>query len=258
MRMNRLALLATASNMLLATDPAAALGGTGLGTPAPAPTGDTPAPTGDAPATDPNTFVFRIPNTETDISIELGKIPAEVRMDLLKKGVRDYIVNSTNQENVRTNKANAPFDAHDEAVKADPLQTAVPKPAGERKVADLLGTAAAARNRLYSGEIRKQGEGTGTPRERVDPLVQMVTKAVVQEVMDKRKAAGTPIKLMDAQKLVGKNGVEYLDKLIAEKVAGGADKAALEKFKDERYIKPAQMMLGKRSTKATADENSIL
>lgn len=250
--LTRLMLMATAAN-LLASDPAAALSGTG--TPAPAPVDPNAAP---APATDPNTFVFRIPNTETDISIILGDIPPEVRMDLLKKGVRDYITNSVNQENVRTNKANAPFDAYDEATKADPLQSAVKKPEGERKVAELLKVAADARGRLYSGEIRKQGTGTGAGRERVDPLTAMVTRAVVQEVMDKRKAAGTPIKLMDAQKEVGKDGIKYLDDLIAAKVAQGGDAKALETFKQERYIKPAQMMLGKRSTKATADEFAIL
>ena len=154
-------------------DPAATLGaggtppadpatlGTGIPAAAPATLGTAPAAPaaaaapaeGAAPAVadDPNILTFRIPNTETDIGVALQQVPPEVRLDFLKKGLKDYIVNSVNQANMRAKKENAPFDAYDEAVKADPLQTAVAKPTGERKVPDLLGTAAAARDRLYTG-----------------------------------------------------------------------------------------------------------
>jgi len=214
------------------------------------------APVAEA-AGDPNTFVFRIPNTETDISIVLGNIPADIRLDMLKKSVKDYVMNSVNQANVRANKANAPFDQYDEAIKADPLQTAVPKPTGERVVPDLIGTAAAARERLYKGEVRKVGEGEGKTRERVDPLTQMVTKAVVTELFDKKKALDSKYKIMDAQKEVGKDGIAYLKAKIAEKVATGADEAALNKFMEDRYIKPAKLMLGQSTTKATADQSLL-
>lgn len=217
----------------------------------------TPAP---APADNPNNFTFRIPNTETDIGIDIAAIPAEVRMDFLKKGLRDYITNAVNQANVRTNKANAPFDAYDEAVKADALQTAVPKPEGERATADLIGTAAAARERLYKGEVRKQGEGEGRKRETVDPLAKLVTEAVVRELHAKGKDAGGKRKYTEFTAEVAKagGGIKYLEAKIAEKVAGGTDEAVLRKFMDERYIKPAQMMLGSRTTKATDASNSIL
>lgn len=230
-----------------------------LGAPAATLGTDAPAP---APAADnANVFSFRIPNTETDIGVDISAIPPEVRMDFLKKGLRDYITNAVNQHNVRTNKANAAFDAYDEAMKADALQTAVAKPAGERAVADLLKTAADARERLYKGEVRKQGEGGETKRrETVDPLTKLVTEAVVRELHAKDKEAGGKRKYTEIVAEVAKagGGVKYLEAKIAEKVASGTDEGVLRKFMDERYIKPAQMMLGTKTNKATATENSIL
>ena len=218
-----------------------------------------PAPT-PAPAANSNVFTFRIPNTETDIGVDISAIPPEVRMDFLQKGLRDYITNATNQANIRAKKANEPFDAYDEAVKADPLQTAVKKPDGERVQPDLIGTAAAARERLYKGEIRKQGEGTGTRREPVDPLTKLVTEAVVRELHQKDKDAGGKRKYTEftAEVAAAGGGIKYLEAKIAEKVASGADEAVLRKFMDERYMKPAQMMLGQKTNKATDAANSIL
>lgn len=251
--------MATAPDAALGAplDPAATLGGGGtapvtLGAPdpAPAPAAD-PAP---APAADPNVFTFRIPNTETDIGVNIANIPAELRMDFLQKGLRDYITNSVNQANVRATKANAAFDAYDEAMKANPLQEAVKKPEGERTVPDLLKVAADARGRLYSGDVRKQGDGSGTRKEARDPLVKMVTDAVVRELFEKNKAAGTKgYKYTDAVKEVGSDGIAYLDGKIAEKVAAGADAKALDAFKQDRYIKPAEMMLGRKDNKNTKD-----
>lgn len=245
----------------MATDPLSlqtpnAMQPTAAGLPATAPV-DQNAP---APAADPNTFTFRIPNTETDIGVNIASIPAEVRMDLLKTGIRNYINNSVNQANMRTQKANAPFDAYDNAVKADALQTAVAKPAGERATADLLKVAGDARERLYKGEVRKQGEGSGTRRETVDPLTKLVTEAVTRELHEKDKASGGKRKYLEIAAEVSKagGGVKYLEAKIAEKVAAGTDEATLRKFMDERYIKPAQMMLGTKTNKATAAENSIL
>lgn len=244
----------------MATDPNTLMSTTSLSAPAtdPLATGtvtETPA----APV-DGNTFQFRIPNTETDIGIDIAKIPAEVRMDFLKKGLRDYITNAVNQANIRANKANAGHDAYDEAIKADALQTAVAKPTTEKATADLTGTAAAARERLYKGEIRKQGDGTATPRATVDPLTKLVTEAVVRELHAKDKAAGGKRKYTEFTSEVANagGGVKYLEAKIAEKVAGGGDAAVLNKFLQDRYIKPAEMMLGTKTGKSTAPENSIL
>lgn len=245
----------------MATDPNAALGLTAtapvsLGTPDATPT-PTPAP---APTDNPNVFQFRIPNTETDIGVDIAQIPADLRLDFLKKGLRDYITNAVNQTNMRAKKANEPFDAYDEAVKADPLQTAVKKPDGERAVPDLIKAASEARQRLYSNEVRKQGEGTGERRQPVDPLTKLVTEAVVRELHEKDKAAGGKRKYTEFTAEVAKagGGIKYLEAKIAEKVAGGADEAVLRKFMDERYMKPAQMMLGQKANKATDPANSIL
>lgn len=251
--------MATDPNVALGTglDPAVTLGAGGgtpavdpLATPAPAPA---PAPVAD----NPNVFTFRIPNTETDIGIDIAAIPAETRMDFLKKGLRDYITNAVNQANVRANKANAPFDAYDEAVKADPLQTAVAKPDGERAVPELIETAAAARKRLYDGEVRKQGEGDGRKRETVDPLTKLVTEAVVRELFAKRKLTDNKVKYTDITSEISKagGGVKFLETMVAEKVAAGGDEKELRKFMDARYINPAKMMLGQNDTKATKDQS---
>lgn len=253
--------LATAATLGSAT--ALSTGAT-LGTDAnsaPVTLGANEAPATPAAGTDnANVFQFQIPNTETKMQIDISQVPAELRMDFLQKGLRDYIVNSVNQANVRANKANAPFDAYDEAVKADPLQTAVAKPNGERTAADLISVAAAARDRLYKGEVRKNGEGGTTRRETVDPLTKFVTEAVVRELHAKDKEAGGKRKYTEFTSEVSKagGGIKYLEAKIAEKVAGGADEATLRKFMDERYIKPAQIMLGTKTGKATAPENSIL
>lgn len=204
-------------------------------------------------ATPDNVLIFRIPNTETDISVDIAQVPASVRMDMLKTALRNYITNATNQANVRANKANEPFDLYDEAQKADPVQTAVPRPDGERVVADLLKTAADARERLYKGEVKKQGDGT--PRAKVDPLTKLVTDAVVRELFAKRKEADSKVKYTDITSEVSKagGGVKYLEAMVAEKVAAGADEKQLRDFMDARYIKPAKMMIGETDTKATKD-----
>lgn len=251
-RLNLATMTAATALCSMATDALAAGGGT------PPATLGTDTPTPPAAEANPNVLTFRIPNTETDIAVDLTTVPPEVRLDFLKKGLKDYIVNSVNQTNMRAKKANEPFDAYDEAMKADPLQSAVKKPDGERTTPDLLGTAAAARERLYKGEVRKQdGEPGGRKRETRDPLIKMVTDAVVRELHDKKKTTVQGYKFTDAVKEVGSDGVAYLNRMIDEKVAAGADRATLEKFRDERYIKPAEQMLGRRDNKATKDQSLL-
>lgn len=226
----------------MATDPNTALG-------------TAPAST-EAPATNPNLYTFQIPNTETQIGIDLSTIPAETRMQLLQSATRAYVVNSVNQAHMRANKANAAFDAYDEAMKADPLQTAVAKPEGERTTADLLSVASAARQRLYDGDVRKQGDGSAKPKATKDPLVKLVTDAVLREVFEKNKAT-SGYKWTDAVKTVGGDGIAYLNSQIDTLVAGGRDRAELEKFRDARYITPAKLMLGQSSSKATSGEGIL-
>lgn len=215
-----------------------------------------PAATLAAPVEDPNTFTFVIPGTETSIAIVLGDIPAEVRMDLLKSKVKEYINNNVNQAAVKYKKAMEPWDAYAKAQSVDPLQTAVPKPTGDQPSApDLIKPAADARARLYSGEIRKQGE-PGAAKPTRDPLTKAITDAVVRELFEKRKEAGSKPKWIEVTKEVG-DGIAYLNTMIAAKVAAGADAAVMAKLLEEKYMKPAKMLLGLTDNKLTK-ENSIL
>lgn len=211
----------------------------------------------EAPAADPNALIFRIPNTETDINIDITKIPAEARLELLKKAIKDHVTNRVNQTNVRHKKALAPWDAYDEAVKADALQSAVAKPTGDKPTVDLIAPAAAARADLYEGKLRTQTEG-GKPREAKDPLIAAVTSAVVRELFEKNKVTQTGYKYTDAVKEVSGDGVAYLNARIAEKVAAGGDEKALNKFLEDRYMKPARIMLGRDLPKSISDQSSIL
>lgn len=207
---------------------------------------------------DPNVYVFPIAGAEpaTSISIELGTIPVEARMDLLKQKIREYVTNSVNQASVRHKRAMEPSDAYAKACEVDPLQTAVPKPTAEAPTVDLIAVAAAARDRLYKNEIRKQGDGSKVKVTR-DPLVKMVTDAVVRELFDKRKAADASYKWTDAVKAVGSSGIDYLNSMIEERVAAGAERATLEKYRDERYIKPIMLALGLSDNKATKDQSLL-
>lgn len=211
-----------------------------------------------APAPDTN-FVFELPNSNsTKISIDYATIPQESRFELLKTAIRGYITNSANQANIKANKANEKFAQYDEAIKADPLQTAVAKPDEATRVdsvAAVMEAAVAARTRLYEGAMRKAGDGTKT-RVTKDPLVKLVTDAVLREVFEKNKAT-SGYKWTDAVKEVGGDGVAYLNKRIDARVAAGGDRAALEKFRDERYVNPAKMMLGQKDSKTTKDQSLL-
>lgn len=205
-----------------------------------------------ATAADENILLYTIPGNEPEVQmqIDLTKIPASVRLDFLKGAVLDYAKNAVNQAKIRHNKANAPFEAYAAATAADPLQTAVPKPEGEAAVLDLIPTATAARDRLYSGEIRRMG-GEPKARATVDPLAKMITDAVVRELHTKQKAVVQGYKWTDAVKEVGNDGLAYLNAKIDALVEAGGDRAALEKFRDTRYVAPAEMMLGRKNTKVT-------
>lgn len=212
----------------------------------------------EAPAADANTVTFPIPNATdaaggaVSMAVELNTIPLNIRMDLLRKAIIGYVVNSVNQETIRTNKANAPWAAYDAAQAANPAQTAVPQPTEPRKVADLIAVAQAARTRLYEGKVKKMGE-PGKTRTKVDPVTAAITAAVLRDLFDRNKETTPGYKWTDAVKEVGGDGRKYLEAKIAEKVAAGADEAVLRKVLNERYIAPAEMMYGKRDTKATKD-----
>lgn len=204
----------------------------------------------------PNLHSFPVPGTDnTNIGIEIDKIPAAVRMELLKKQIEAYIRNPVNQATIRHTKAMEPWGAYAKACAADPNQTVVPKPEGDMPTVDLIEVAKQARERLYSGEMRKTG--VRKTKTTVDPLTKLVTEAVVRELFEKRKETVKGYKWTDAVKDVGGDGVKYLNALLEEKVAAGADRTELEKFIESRYIQPAKLMLGQRDTKGTSGTSLI-
>jgi hypothetical protein len=195
-----------------------------------------------------------------DTSFDCATIPSDARLDLLKSAAKDYIrnrVNATAQRYAKDESVLA-WNAYDEATKADPLQTAVAKPEGERPApADLAGALARALDDLTKGEIRRKSADP-KPRAKADPLIAMVTKAVARDVYEARKASDPKYSYLLAQKEVGGDGVAYLNRMIDAKVEAGADRAPLEKMREEKYIKPARIMLGLDTNKSVKDLPSIL
>lgn len=232
-----------------------------------------------------NVLAIEIANTATteggdnqSVSIDLGAIPQEARLELLRSAVRTAVTNRVNVAMVRNRAQRAPFAAwaaYDAAQAADPMQTTVAKPEGERPTGDVpaaldpIAKANEAIADLLKGELRQQAKkGEGKSRAPKDPLIAAVTQVVARAVFDSHKAAGTKVPVEgkepraytypDAVKEVGGDGIAYLNKQIDAKVAAGGDRTALEKARDQRYINPARTMLGLNQTKAQSELPSIL
>jgi hypothetical protein len=221
----------------------------------------TEAPTAEAPVAPDTNLAIEVPDSATvpggddrTVSINLADIPANARLELLKAQVREIVRNRVNVANVRRNKERAPFlawAAYEAAQAADPMQTAVAKPDGEKPTGeapaslDTMEKAGEAIADLLKGEIRSgRAKGEGKSRAPKDPLVAAVTPIVVKAVYDANK--GTKLDdgkggqrtytYPDAVKAVGGDGVAYLNAQIDAKVATGADRAALEKALNARYL----------------------
>jgi hypothetical protein len=235
------ALMAAGSRIALAADDAAA-----TGAPAPAPV-------------NPGVAEFEFPNLPGKRSFDCGLIPSEVRLDFLKGAVRAYIANRLNGVHTRYEKDEKvlAWKAYDAASAADALQTAVPKPEGDRPApADYEAAYAAAVKALTEGTVRRQSDEPKAKKVK-DPLVDLVTKVVERDLYDSKKA-DKAYTFLHARKEVGGDGIAYLNSIIEAKVAGGADRAGLEKMRDTKYINPAKNMLGLTTTKAQNDLPSIL
>jgi hypothetical protein len=236
-------------------------------------------------------LVIPIANTATTeggddltVTIDLAAIPQDARLELLKSAVRTSVTNRVNVAMVRNRAARAPFvawAAYEAAIAADPLQTAVAKPEGDKPTGDApvaldpIAKANEAVADLLKGELRQAGKkGEGRKRKSADPLVTAVTGVVVRAVFDANKAAGRkvddgkggtrPYGFPDATKEVGGNGIAYLNAQIDAKVAAAPEgerdelRKQLEKQRDSRYIEPAQVMLGLKTSKAQSALPSIL
>lgn len=212
-----------------------------------------------APVLDP-VAVFEFPNLDGKHSFDCTEIPGDVRLDFLKSAVRGYIANRLNGVHTRHEKDEKvlAWKAYDAASAADALQTAVPKPEGERPAAPNYQEAYdRAVSDLKTGNVRKVGtEPKG--RQTKDPLTSVVTDVVTREVFAARKAADPKYTFLNAKKEVGADGIKYLNDMIEAKVAGGADRAALEKMRDTKYVNPAKAMLGLTTAKNVSELPSIL
>lgn len=223
--------------------------------------GSPQADPGPAPVAPSTVLVTTYPNLDGEQSFDVASMPAELRLAFLKDHTRAYIANRINSVNTR--HKNDPlvkaWDAYDNATKADPLQTIVAKPDKERPADPNYAEAyARAVHDLSTGNVRKQSDGPKAKRAPKDPLVSIVTDAVIREVYEAEHAKDAKFTWIMARAKVGADGVAYLKALIEAKVAAGADRAALEKMLQTRYIGPAQLMLGLNTPKSSQGLPSIL
>jgi hypothetical protein len=189
---------------------------------------------------------LEFPQIEGKLSFDCTAMPAQVRLDFLKAQVRAYIANRLNaahNRHVKDEKVVA-WTAYEEASKADPLQTVVPKPEGDKPAdPDYMAVYNRAVEDLKAGTVRKQGD-TPKPKKTKDPLVATVTDQVVRAVYNSKRAEDPKYHIFAAKKEVGTDGIAYLNAAVEAKVAEGGDRAALVKSMNERYIHPAMTMLG--------------
>lgn len=204
--------------------------------------------------------VFKFEHLEGERSFDCATIPGGVRLDFLFGAVRTYIGNRINSARTRHEKdpAVVAWKAYDEATKADPLQSAVAKPEGDRPAEpnfeDVYNRAIAD---LVAGNIRRQSDEP-KPRKTKDPLTAVVTDAVVRDVYTSKRAEDPKYSYLAAKKEVGTDGVAYLKAMIETRVAEGVDRADLEKMLETRYLAPARIMLGIGTTKTVSALPSIL
>jgi len=217
----------------------------------------TPAPT--LEVANPETLLeFEIDGYDPIVKLDMAEVEQKARMRLLKTAVRAYITNRVSTAVAKTKKDNAEFETYDAAMKNDPLQTLVVKPDGDRATTDFGEVVDNALKALRTGELGKRGTGETKPKVLRDPVITQVTRSVVAEVFEKGRATDPKYKYPTAQKEVGQDGLAYLKAKIEERVAAGADRAAMEAYLETRYIKPARIMLGLDTPGKLKDADGIL
>jgi hypothetical protein len=131
------------------------------------------------------------------------------------------------------------------------MQNYVSRPESERVEIDADKLINAAVKALYSGELgRRKGTGERKQKEPKDPLVAQITRAVVTDVYNTQHALDPSYKYFAATAKVGPDGLAYLRNRIEERVADGENRTELEKFLENRYLKPARQILGMEVPKA--------
>lgn len=215
----------------------------------PAPAGDFSPPSAaatPAPAPTATHMSYKHKAIDTPYTVDISAVPSDLRMVLLQKQIASVIGNRVTTAEAATKKVNEVFEQYAAAIAADPLQSVIAKPEGEPKVTDYAGIISGAIADLYAGTAGRRVEGTGErkSREVKDPLIAQITRAVVSDVHKKNKAANPSYKWTEAAKEVGADGLAYLKGKIEEQIAAGTDRKAMEDFLENRYVKPARVMLG--------------
>lgn len=224
---------------------------------APAPEA-TEAPEATGPENPDYLLEFEVDGLEKPVQINLERIPDAIRLHLLKNAAKGYVTNRVSTAEAKTKKANEPFTTYKNAQDNDPLQTVVPKPEGTPAATDYPGITTRAIEALYAGELGKRGGGTKKERVIRDPLTTLVTRVVVNEVYQKARETDKNYKYPTAQKVVGQNGIEYLNKRIEAMVAEGGDRKAIEAFVEAKYILPQKQALGMVAIKGVPKDMSVL
>lgn len=216
------------------------------------------AAAGDAPvvaAADENTLSFNLndgPDTNPiTVSIDLTKIPAPARRELLEAKIKDLVNGRPHTALMRFNGADKEYKAK---CAADPTFT------GEAPVApNLSEIAGQVVTDLYEGKVRQRNK-TGSAKQRAakDPVDAVVTQAVIRELFAKRKTEKPGTKYQDVVKEVGESGVVYLQNratLLAGDNAKRLDE--LTKSIEAKYLAPARKMVSVNKA-GEAQENELL
>lgn len=218
----------------------------------------------EAPATDPN-YLLDIEAGEGDNlitkTLDLASVPMDIRVQLLKTAAKAYVHNRVSTAQAKTAKANAEWTSYEAAMQANPLQEIVAMPTTPKAVTDFAGIVDGAINALLSGQLGKRGGGTGKkPKELRNPIITQVTRAVVAKVYADNLKLDPAYKYPTAQKEVGSDGYEYLNRVkLPEWLAAGGTEESFNKVVDTKYTKPARLMLGLDKPKSLADlPNDIL
>jgi hypothetical protein len=178
-------------------------------------------------------------------SMDLFRIPYEVRLHLLTNATKGYFTNRLSTAYSKAKKDNESWVTYDAAMANDPMQSYVSKPEEDRVEVDADKIIASAINALYTGELgRRKASGERKPKEAKDPFVAHITRQVVAEVYKDEHEKNPDYKYFAATAKVGSDGLAYLRKRIDERVAAGQSRADLEKVLDVKYIKPARTALG--------------
>jgi hypothetical protein len=178
------------------------------------------------------------------VELDIDRIPIAARWHLLRSAAKSYVTNRVATTQSLTKKANLPFDAYDAAMRHDPLQTHVKRPDGERKIVDYKELVDTAIKALYAGEIGKRGRGPGEAKIPKDPLDAAILRHLVSEKYEAARKADPSYRYFSAQKDIGYDAKAALEAIVERGITFGMDEKTAREWVENRYVKPARMMLG--------------